>query len=443
MLLDIIAIYFITISIGYGLLVILSWLHIKRFIAQKRKQTPLTELPSVSFIIPAFNDSSLIVETLQTYMQLPQKNKEIIVIDDGSQDPTFRLLQTMYQLTRSQTDKNLFHSITHPELKVIEAPHLGKSQALNLGIAYSTFDLVCNMDADTIPFAPGIDACLDAFGRDPKLIACGGVIQILHALRLKNNNPLSQKNDRWLPSFQRLEYLRSFVCERLGWSLIGGTMLISGAFCMLRKECVKKVGGFNPNSITEDLDLIIRLRKEFRGEEHNFKILPVTTCHTQVPVTLKHLRVQRIRWQLGMVQTLTQNFGMTFNPLYGILGLLSIPYLWLVETVSPIVEIFAYVAIPYLGYLGIIRWEVIIEFTLLGILYSVLITWLGIHLDRNYITKDKSWSWPKGARDSIFMHLGYKQMNTIWRLFAIFMSLRTKNKWGDSPREEIVHQRAS
>jgi cellulose synthase/poly-beta-1,6-N-acetylglucosamine synthase-like glycosyltransferase len=442
MLFDIIALYFITISIGYGLLVILSWFHIKQFNAQKKKQSPLATLPSITFIIPAFNESSLIVETLQTYMQLPQKNKEIIVIDDGSQDPTFRLLQTMYQLTRCEKDSILFRSITHPELKVVEAPHMGKSQALNLGIAYSTFDLVCTMDADTIPFAPGIDACLDAFGRDPHLLACGGVIQILHSQRLKNNNPLMQKNERLLPSFQRLEYLRSFVCERLGWSLLGGTMLISGAFCMLRKECVQKVGGFNTASITEDFDLIVRMRKMFRGYDNRFKILPVTTCHTQVPVTLKHLRVQRIRWQLGLVQTLSQNFSMTFSPAYGIFGLLSLPYMWIVETASPLIEIFAYVAIPYMGFLGIIRWEVIIEFTILSFVYHVLITWLGIHLDRHYITKDKSWSWPRGARDSILMHLGYKQMYTLWRLYGIFMSIRSKNKWGESPREEIVHQRA-
>ena len=440
MFLDIIAIYFICINIAYGTLVILSWVQIKRYIRRKKKEKPLTEYPAISFLIPAFNESSLIVESLQTYMQLPQKNKEIIVIDDGSQDPTFKLLMTMYQLTKVPGSPYLYRSITHPELKVLEAPHMGKSQALNLGIEHAKYELICTMDADTIPHAPGIDACLDAFGRDPKLMACGGVIQILHSQKLKENSPLKQSNSRWLMSFQRLEYLRSFVCERLGWSMMGATFLISGAFCMLKKDAVKKIGGFNPNSITEDLDLIVRLRREFKGDKHKFMILPVTTCFTQVPTSLKHLRHQRIRWQLGLVQTLTQNFGMTFNPVYGLLGLLSIPYMWLVETASPIVELFAYIVVPYLGYIGVIRWDVIIYFFVLGLIYSILLTWLGIHLDRHYITKDKSWSWPRGAMHSILMHFGYKQIYSCWRLWAILKSVRSKQSWGVNTREEIIHQ---
>ncbi len=440
MFLEIISIYFICINLAYAILVVLSWWHIKRYNAQKKKLKPVLQVPALTFIIPAFNESSLIVESLQTYLRLPLKNKEIIVIDDGSQDPTFKLLQNMYQLKRTEPNSILFHSLTHPELKVLEAPHLGKSQSLNLGLEFASHDIICTMDADTIPHAPGIDECLDAFARDPKLIACGGVINILHSQKLQNNKQLAQKNSQFLPSFQRLEYLRSFVCERLGWSLMGATMLISGAFCMLKKDAVKKVGGFNPKSITEDLDLIVRLRREFRGKDHHFKVLPVTTCFTQVPNDLRHLRIQRVRWQLGLVQTLSHNFTMTFNPFYGILGLISIPYMWMVETLSPIVELFAYLVVPYLGYVGVISWDVIAYFAVLGLVYSVLLTWLGMHLDRHYITKDKSWSWTKGAIHSILMHFGYKQLYSIWRLFAIFLSIRTKNKWGDNPRQEIIHQ---
>lgn len=443
MFLEIISLYFICINLVYGLLVVFSWFHIKRYISQQKKLKPLETLPPVSFIIPAFNESSLIVETLQTYMQLPQKNKEIIVIDDGSQDPTFKLLQNMYQLKRCHQSIHLFRSITHPELKVLEAPHLGKSQALNLGIEHASFDLICTMDADTVPHAPGIDACLEAFARDAKLIACGGVINILHTHKLQDNNPLKQKNDRILASFQRLEYLRSFICERLGWSLLGATTLISGAFCMVKKDAVKKVGGFNPKSLTEDFDLILRLRREFRGRHFHFKILPVTTCHTQVPVTMKHLRIQRVRWQLGLVQTLTRNKSMTLNPRYGLMGLISMPYLWLVEMASPIVEVFAYVVVPYLVYLGMIRTDVVTYYLVVGLIFSVLLTWLGIHLDRHYITKDSSWSWPKGAYHSILMHFGYKQIYSLWRLSALVKSLKSTNTWGDNPREEIVHQRAS
>ena len=105
---------------------------------------------------------------------------------------------------------------------------------------------------------------------------------------------------------------------------------------MVKKEACHKIGGFRHNSITEDLDLIIRLRKAYPGDNHRFKILPITTCYTQVPKDLKHLMVQRMRWQLGLFETLARNIDICFNPAHGILGLVAIPYSWLVLVFHPI-----------------------------------------------------------------------------------------------------------
>jgi cellulose synthase/poly-beta-1,6-N-acetylglucosamine synthase-like glycosyltransferase len=172
------AFYFLTINLVYGVLMLLSWLKIKKYKHRRIKEKAITELPAVSFIIPAFNEESLIVETIQTYLSLPQVKKEIIVINDGSHDHTMKLLQNMFQLQKTE-DTKLYRSITQPELKVLEAPHMGKAQALNLGISYSSFDLICTMDADTIPMARGVDACLRSFAHESKLMAVGGVIQVL------------------------------------------------------------------------------------------------------------------------------------------------------------------------------------------------------------------------------------------------------------------------
>jgi cellulose synthase/poly-beta-1,6-N-acetylglucosamine synthase-like glycosyltransferase len=193
-------------------------------------------VPAISFVIPAFNEQSLIVETIQTYLSLPQEKKEIIIINDGSHDKTFQLLQTMFQLRRTSAESNLFRSISYPCLLVIESKHAGKAQALNLGIKHATFDLVCTMDADTIPTSHGVEASLKAFAQDSKLVATGGIIQVLDSQFIKGNSPLKKQTLGWLTRFQSLEYMRTFICVRLGWSLIGSTALISGAFCMLKKE---------------------------------------------------------------------------------------------------------------------------------------------------------------------------------------------------------------
>lgn len=432
------AFYFLCIIIVYAVLMLLSWLKIRRYRKRHTTEKMIKDLPAVSFIIPAFNEESLIVETIQTYLSLPQTKKEIIVINDGSHDQTLKLLQNMFQLQKVQD--RIFRSITQPELMVLEAPHMGKSQALNFGVSHASFDIICTMDADTIPTARGVEACLRSFASDPKLVAVGGVIQVLSSPVLKDNSPLEARSKEWLTSFQRIEYLRTFVCERLGWSFLGSTLLISGAFCMLKKEAIKKVGGFNHRSITEDFDLIVRLRRAYYGEKHHFKILPVTTCYTQVPRTIKHLSKQRMRWQMGLVQTLVENFSLFLHPGHGPLGLFAIPYFWFVEVLSPLIEAMAFIVIPYAIFNGWVAWETVLMYLGIGVLFNLAITLIGVYFDNKYVSKKKIWSCTQSAIETLFLHLGYKQLTSWWRLLALFRSFSCNKNWGDKPREEIIHQ---
>src|SRR6476620_870671 len=179
MFLKVTAVYFLTINLVYGFLMVLSWMKIQRYRMNRRQDKDIKELPGVSFIVPAYNEESLIVETIQTYLSLPQEKKEVIVINDGSHDRTMSLLKIMYQLRKSEDPTGrLYQSITHPALKVLEAPHMGKAQALNFGIRFAKFDVICTMDADTVPMARGVEACLRSFALDPKHMAAGGVIQV-------------------------------------------------------------------------------------------------------------------------------------------------------------------------------------------------------------------------------------------------------------------------
>jgi cellulose synthase/poly-beta-1,6-N-acetylglucosamine synthase-like glycosyltransferase len=428
--------YFLTINLVYGVLMLLSWFKIKKYRARVLKD--VVELPAVSFIVPAFNEESLIVETIQTYLSLLEIKKEIIVINDGSHDHTMKLLMNMFQLQK--VSGPLYRSITRPELKVLEAPHMGKAQALNFGISFASFDIICTMDADTIPMRRGVEACLKAFSTDKKLMAVGGVIKVLSTQVLKDNSPLISRSKEWLTSFQRIEYLRTFICERLGWSFLDSTLLISGAFCMLKKEAITKVGGFSHRSITEDFDLIVRLRRAYKGQGYNFKTLPVTTCYTQVPRTLKHLAMQRMRWQMGLVQTLFQNTSLFLHPGHGVLGIFAIPYFWIVEALSPIVELIAYIVVPYSIYQGWVPWELVLLYFGIGVLFNLQITLLGVYFDNRYVSKNKSWLCIRSATETVLLHFGYKQLNSYWRLVALMKSTTNVVSWGDKPREEIIHQ---
>ncbi|MFP5384599.1 MAG: glycosyltransferase family 2 protein [Bacteriovoracia bacterium] len=437
LLLKSVAFYFITINVVYGVLLILSWLKIKSF----NRTTEVSEIPPVSFLVPAYNEETLIIETIQTYLSLPQEKKEIIIINDGSHDQTMNLLKIIYQLKKTNDPSgSLYKSITHPELQVVEAPHSGKATALNFGLTFARYDLVCTMDADTIPTARGVESCLRAFASDKNLIAAGGVIQVLSSQVLKDNSPLRERAKEWLTSFQRIEYLRTFICERLGWSFLGSTILISGAFCMVKKEAIQKIGGFSPRSITEDFDLIVRLRRAYQGRKHNFKILPVTTCYTQVPRTLKHLSRQRMRWQMGLVQTLFQNGSLFLHPGHGFLGLLAVPYFWLVEAFSPVMTLAAFIALPFCLFSGWLESGYVALYLSIGLAFNLVITFLGLYLDNKYVSRHKSWPVMRSLCETILLHFGYKQINVWWRLLALMKSMTRAYSWGEKPRVEIIHQ---
>lgn len=425
------AFYFFAVAVTYAFLLLLSWVKIRRY-----PRAIEGTLPGVSFLIPAFNEESLIVETIQTYLSLNHQDKEIIVINDGSSDQTLRLLSTMYLLRK--TGDRVYQSITHPALRIINVPHMGKAQALNQGLFHARFDLICTMDADTIPCREGVEACLMAFAREEKLVAAGGVIQVMNSQVLKYNLPVENKRASWLVTFQRIEYLRTFICERLGWSLLDSTVLISGAFCMVKKTALLRVGGFNHRSITEDFDLIVRLRRAYAGEEHYLKILPVTTCYTQVPGSLRHLMRQRVRWQLGLMQTLFSNKALILNPRYGLTGLFAIPYMWLVELLSPIFELAAFVIVPVAWIMNQVSTEAFIGWLMAGLIYNFFLSVMGLVLDRLYVSRKKNHSWVRIALGSLLIHFGYKQLTMWWRFRALLKTVRSEPTWGEKPRDEIV-----
>jgi cellulose synthase/poly-beta-1,6-N-acetylglucosamine synthase-like glycosyltransferase len=71
----------------------------------------------------------------------------------------------------------------------------------------------------------------------------------------------SRTADNWWALFQVIEYLRAFLFGRLGWSSVNGLLLVSGAFGIFNKEIVVSVGGYNTDTIGEDMELTMRLHR--------------------------------------------------------------------------------------------------------------------------------------------------------------------------------------
>src|SRR5207249_10552428 len=79
--------------------------------------------------------------------------------------------------------------------------------------------------------------------------------------------------------------LRAFLFGRLGWNRLGGSLVISGAFGLFRKEYLHAIGGYHVDSVVEDLDLVVRLHRHPRRQRIPYLIpfIPDPVAWTEVP----------------------------------------------------------------------------------------------------------------------------------------------------------------
>ncbi len=245
--------------------------------------------PHVSMIIPVYNEENNIRGCLRSISNsnYPREKIEIILVDDGSEDRTVEIAKTF------------------KGVRIIKQEHKGKVDALNLGVSKASNNILVTVDCDVEVHRDFIRNIVKPFS-DPKVGAVSG------AARVTNPNSM-------LTAFQSIEYsLNSILMDSFS-TVFGTAFWFWGAVTSLRKDVLKKVGGFSKRTETEDFEIMIRIKRQGYNT--------VSTKHaigmTNVPQKLHSLFKQRIRWWKGMLQTISINKDM-FRPKYGIAMMLLI-----------------------------------------------------------------------------------------------------------------------
>ena len=138
--------------------------------------------------------------------------------------------------------------------------------------------------------------------------------------------------------------MRAFLFDRLGWSALGGLLIISGTFGLFRKETVISVGGYRTDTVGEDMELVVRLHRLLleRKEAYRMVFLPDPVSWTETPESLNMLRRQRMRWQRGLCESLFGNLGLLFCRNGGVAGWFAFPFMLLFECFGPLIEVSGY-----------------------------------------------------------------------------------------------------
>ena len=145
----------------------------------------------IAVLVPAYNESTTIVENIRSLLALHYPNFEIIVINDGSKDDTVAqaiaafglepIHRSFEQSVSHAAIRGLYGSPRYPNLLLIDKENGGKSDALNAGINLSRAPLICAVDADSMLEADALLRVGQPFVEDPaRMIAVGGTIRIVN-----------------------------------------------------------------------------------------------------------------------------------------------------------------------------------------------------------------------------------------------------------------------
>ena len=451
--------YFALLNLLYGLF---GYLGLRSVVIYARQSSQLflddllggdLELP-VSILVAAYNEERTIAASVASLLSLRYPEFEVIVACDGSTDGTMdRLIEgfAMVEEPRiyrrallTQPILRSFRSLRHPNLTVVEKVRGGRADALNAAINHARYPLIAAVDADSVLDAEAIIRASRLFLEDDRVVAVGGTVRPINGAVISRGKVSELRMpSRWIERFQILEYARAFFTGRAGWSHFDALLIISGAFGLFRRETVMQVGGFSTETVCEDMELVVRLHKHFRRKDADYRIVftPEPICWTEVPSSMVVLRHQRNRWHRGLWEILWTHRDMLFNPRYGRLGFLALPYFLFFEALGPIIELLGYVVLVAGFFLHILSVPFALLFLALSVLYGMLLSQMAVGIETLLLDR-----YPR-LRDRIiligaafFEFFGYRQILTWERFLATFQVHRKRGQWGHMTRAGIGQQ---
>lgn len=269
----------------FAMLIGSDFYDLRQLMLQKRRLKIRAYRPKISAIIPAYNEEMGVIRTIESILINDYKNKEIIVVDDGSSDRTLSMLK--------------YFQRKHPgSVKIISQPNSGKAAAINKGLKKAKGSLIMVVDADSILHPTGIRKMVEHF-RNRRVIASAANVKII-------------PNRKMLGLAQRYEYLISYRMKRALTSL-NVEYIVGGVGSTFRRSALEKAGGYDTDTMTEDIDLTVKLIRIYGNRYYKINYAADCLAYTEHVLSFKSLVKQRFRWKYGRFQTLLKNKELFFN----------------------------------------------------------------------------------------------------------------------------------
>lgn len=251
-----------------------------------------TRFPEVTFLVPAYNEAEYVAECIQSLLDLdyPDEKVNIIAINDGSEDGT---LEEMKKFS--------------DRIDIIDKENSGKANSINQALERVETELVACMDADSFAEPQMLKAMVGYFeGEDVK--------GVTPAMKVRNPTTAAQKV-MWA------EYIYNVFLRKL-FSIFDSQWVMPGPGSVYDTEYLKELGGWDEETLTEDMEIAFRMFKK------GAKIKNSTNAYvdTESPPTFRGLLTQRTRWYRGYLTNMLRYDEFWFNPRYGNLGVIILPF---------------------------------------------------------------------------------------------------------------------
>jgi cellulose synthase/poly-beta-1,6-N-acetylglucosamine synthase-like glycosyltransferase len=310
----------------------------------------------VSVLVPVHDEAPVIRHVVDSLRAMRYPELEIVVVDDGSNDDTLDVLvealrlepvaYTERRVVETARVRQVYRSTIDPRVLVVAKENGGKADALNCAVNHSRYRYVCCVDGDTYYMPDALLNNMRLVVRDPRRIV-GVTGHIAVATRpeqlTRREEGRAQIENRLIGTFQHMEYLRSFLNNRLAWSRFNFMLCASGAFAIWRRDVVVELGGFSRDFTCEDIEFTFRVHEHMLrlGREYRILSTPEIVARTEGPATIAALVAQRERWQRVTLETIWRYRRMAGRRRYGVVGAVGVPFYFLSEVAAPAVEVLA------------------------------------------------------------------------------------------------------
>jgi cellulose synthase/poly-beta-1,6-N-acetylglucosamine synthase-like glycosyltransferase len=440
-------------------------------------------LPTVTLLVPAYNEEVTIVESLRSLIKLRYPSFEIVICNDGSRDRTVEVLLRSFDFARMDMEHEgrlassrvrAFYEVRSalaPGLKrmvLIDKENGGKADALNACINLAQGDFVTSMDADSllIPEALLMAARTIAQSREP-VIAVGAQVGLSNGSLVHEGRVVEMRlPSSWIARFQIVEYMRSFAQGRVALASLDSLLVLSGVFALMRRDMVVAIGGFltkhmqarvsleycgvGAHTVCEDMEIVVRLHRYVldHGVRGKVTILPFPIAWTEAPENYRDLGKQRARWYRGLLEVLNYHRGMLFRPRFRAIGLFALPYQLFFEAFSPVLECLGILGLLLSASLGALSVHALLVFTCLALSANMCLSALSVFLcvrseqaARGHSEGLALFSYGR-TRDTLMLlvagmlsNAGYRQYLVLWQLRGLWDFLKGKKGWDKFARK--------